>query len=212
MVDKNSIDIAVNSITGCIITLTDNSISKTSENIPKLCKPWWNAECETCQKALEKAWHKAIVIPIPKPGKDKQDPNNYRPIALTRCLDKLLERMVGARLMHVLETSEWFTPSKSGFRKRRAKHNCTVSERARRAGITPPFRKNHNVILGDWPVERADLKRDKKGLGCEGEIDVCCSGDRNQRGLVKIFGSGLAVIPRGIANFCAFADKPGPRA
>ncbi|GBL92585.1 hypothetical protein AVEN_123766-1 [Araneus ventricosus] len=57
MVDKNSIDIAVNTITDCIITSTDISIPKTSGNIPKLCKPWWNAECETCQKALEKAWY-----------------------------------------------------------------------------------------------------------------------------------------------------------
>ncbi|GBN61274.1 RNA-directed DNA polymerase from mobile element jockey [Araneus ventricosus] len=65
------------------------------------------------------SWLKAIVIPIPKPGKDKQDPNNYRPIALTSCLGKLLERMVGTRLMHVLENSKWFTPSQSGFRKRR---------------------------------------------------------------------------------------------
>ncbi|GBN76646.1 hypothetical protein AVEN_97843-1 [Araneus ventricosus] len=60
-----------------------------------------------------------MVIPIPKPGKDKQDPNNYRPIALTSCLSKLLERMVGDILMYVLETSKWFTSSQSGFRKRR---------------------------------------------------------------------------------------------
>ncbi|GBN81960.1 putative RNA-directed DNA polymerase from transposon X-element [Araneus ventricosus] len=65
------------------------------------------------------SWLKAIVVPISKPGKDKQDPNNYRPIALTSCLSKLLERMVSARLMHVLERSKWFVPSQSGFRRRR---------------------------------------------------------------------------------------------
>ena len=31
-------------------------------------------------------WRKAIVIPIPKPGKDPTDPINYRPIALTSCI------------------------------------------------------------------------------------------------------------------------------
>ena len=32
-------------------------------------------------------WSEATVIPIPKPGKDHSDPNNYRPIALTKlCL------------------------------------------------------------------------------------------------------------------------------
>ena len=28
----------------------------------------------------------AIIIPIPKPGKDITDPNNYRPIALISCI------------------------------------------------------------------------------------------------------------------------------
>ena len=40
------------------------------------------------------SWKEALVIPIPKPGKDSSDPNNYRPIALTSCLCKTLERMV----------------------------------------------------------------------------------------------------------------------
>ncbi|GBM36913.1 hypothetical protein AVEN_14896-1 [Araneus ventricosus] len=57
MVDKDSIDVAVNTITDCIISSADNSIPKTSGNIPKLCKPWWNTECDTCQKTLEKAWY-----------------------------------------------------------------------------------------------------------------------------------------------------------
>ena len=31
-------------------------------------------------------WHKAVIIPIPKQGKDKTEATNYRPIALTSCL------------------------------------------------------------------------------------------------------------------------------
>ncbi|GBN70584.1 hypothetical protein AVEN_205302-1 [Araneus ventricosus] len=37
----------------------------------------WLEEC------FPVAWREAVVIPIPKPGKDPQVPNNYRPIALT---------------------------------------------------------------------------------------------------------------------------------
>ena len=36
-------------------------------------------------------WQYATTIPIPKPGKDPAEPNNYRPIALTSCLCKHLE-------------------------------------------------------------------------------------------------------------------------
>ena len=45
-----------------------------------------------------KAWKHAVVIPIAKPGKDPSNPNNYRPISLTSCLCKLLEKMVNYRL------------------------------------------------------------------------------------------------------------------
>ncbi|GBN09340.1 hypothetical protein AVEN_156302-1 [Araneus ventricosus] len=61
-------------------------------------------------------WRKAVVIPIPKPGKDPQIPATYRPIALTSCLCKLMERMVNALLVHVLEENGFLSNFQSGFR------------------------------------------------------------------------------------------------
>ena len=49
------------------------------------------------------SWREAVVIPIPKPGKDHLDPGNFRPIALTSCLCKTMERMINAHLMWSLE-------------------------------------------------------------------------------------------------------------
>ena len=49
------------------------------------------------------AWRQAVVVPIPKPEKDRSDPNNYCPIALTSCLCKTMERMVNNRLVYYLE-------------------------------------------------------------------------------------------------------------
>ena len=51
------------------------------------------------------SWKEATIIPIPKPGKDNTDPSNYRPIALTCCLCKTLERMINTRLIWFLESN-----------------------------------------------------------------------------------------------------------
>ena len=62
-------------------------------------------------------WREAIVIPIPKKGKDLLNKNNYRPISLTNCLCKILERMINRRLSWYLETSNFLNPAQSAFRK-----------------------------------------------------------------------------------------------
>ena len=62
----------------------------------------------------------ATLIPIAKPGTDSKDPNNYRPIALTSCVCKTMERMINNRLVWFLESSLLITEAQSGFRKTRS--------------------------------------------------------------------------------------------
>ncbi|GBM08686.1 hypothetical protein AVEN_52765-1 [Araneus ventricosus] len=75
----------------------------------KLFNRIWN------RKAFPTAWRKAIVVPIPKVGKDPQNSSNYRSIALTSCLCKLMERMVNKRLVYILEKN-MLSKFQSGFR------------------------------------------------------------------------------------------------
>ena len=63
------------------------------------------------------SWREAVVIPIPKPGKDHSDPGNFRPIALTSCLCKTMERMINTRLMWSLESQGLLSEKQCGFRK-----------------------------------------------------------------------------------------------
>ncbi|GBM72371.1 hypothetical protein AVEN_178048-1 [Araneus ventricosus] len=65
-------------------------------------------------------WHEATVIPILQPGKDPSNPLHYRPIALTSCLCKTLERMVSARLVFELEKQGCISPLQSGLRRGRS--------------------------------------------------------------------------------------------
>ena len=66
------------------------------------------------------AWKSAIVIPIPKPNKDHKHAINYRPISLTRTLCKLLEKIINARLMWILEKNSHICQPQSGFRRNRS--------------------------------------------------------------------------------------------
>ena len=70
------------------------------------------------KQSFPSTWRKATVIPIPKPGKDPLNPNNYRPIALTSCLCKIMERMVNNRLVWYLEVNGILTKFQAGFRKK----------------------------------------------------------------------------------------------
>ena len=61
-----------------------------------------------------------IIIPIPKPGKDHSDPNSYRPIALTSCICKTMERMVYELLMWQLDMLGALSSFQCGFRNNRS--------------------------------------------------------------------------------------------
>ena len=61
-------------------------------------------------------WHKA-VIPIPRPGKDKTEATKYRPIALTSCICKTMERMINDRLVWFLESNNLISRNQADFRK-----------------------------------------------------------------------------------------------
>ena len=49
------------------------------------------------------SWKTAIIIPVSTPGKMLSAPGSYRPIALTSCLCKTMERMVNSRFTWYIE-------------------------------------------------------------------------------------------------------------
>jgi ribonuclease HI len=65
-------------------------------------------------------WRNATVVPIKKPGKDPEQISSYRPISLTSCMCKIMERMVNKRLVWYLETNQLLSNQQYGFRKGRS--------------------------------------------------------------------------------------------
>ena len=65
-------------------------------------------------------WKEATMIPILKKGKVKTKSSSYRPISLTSCVVKVMERIVNRRLMGYLEAGNIISEEQAGFRQFRS--------------------------------------------------------------------------------------------
>ena len=101
-------------------------------------------------------WTLATIIPIPKPGKDPVEPNNYRPIALTSCLCKTLERMINKRLTWFLESNNHISRFQSGFRSDRSTTDNLVRLET---FIRDAFIKKEHVVAVFFDLEKAMIPR-----------------------------------------------------
>ena len=55
---------------------------------------------------LPQIWREATMIPIHKKGKAKTEASSYRPISLTSCIVKVLERIINTRLKWFIESEK----------------------------------------------------------------------------------------------------------
>ncbi|KMQ83888.1 rna-directed dna polymerase from mobile element jockey-like protein [Lasius niger] len=129
------------------------------------------------EHTFPQAWQHAVVIPILKPGKDPKSPLSYRPIALTNCLCKVLEKMVNARLMYVLEKDNAFHPFQSGFRRNRSSVDNLL---ALETEIRNAFVQNKHLVSIFFDIEKAYDRTWRHGI----LVDIF---DRSLRGDLPIF-------------------------
>ncbi|KAI9565067.1 putative R-directed D polymerase from mobile element jockey-like [Daphnia sinensis] len=66
---------------------------------------------------VPKLWKQSIVIPLLKPGKPRENPTSYRPVSLTSCLSKTMERIIANRLHWLLETKGKINKIQAGLRR-----------------------------------------------------------------------------------------------
>lgn len=67
-----------------------------------------------CTVLFPPSWHQSLMYLIPK-----NSPGKYRPISLTSCILKILEKLVLTRLDWWVESSRILPSSQYGFRKKR---------------------------------------------------------------------------------------------
>ena len=78
------------------------------------------------QGQVPQCWREATMIPILKRGKNKSKAQSYRPISLTSCVCKTLERIINQRLQLYLETENIIAPQQAGFRQFKSTEDQTT--------------------------------------------------------------------------------------
>ena len=70
--------------------------------------------------ACPQVWRNAIIIPLLKANKPASKLESFRPISLTSCVVKVMERMLGERLYFHAEQQGMLSALQAGFRKKRS--------------------------------------------------------------------------------------------
>lgn len=138
------------------IELIKNVIKSISSTLAHI----YNLSLET--GVYPKKLKNAIVVPIFKSG-DKENPNNYRPIALLSVFAKILEKVVRIRLVSFLTKHSFFSKNQFGFQKGLSTEDAMlkfiseiyngINNNKKCAGLYLDIRKaydtvNHDILLG----------------------------------------------------------------
>lgn len=91
-----------------------------------MCKLLYIYNYSWKQGQLPQIWKEATMIPVHKKGKDPKKAASYRPISLTSCVVKTMERIVNARLKWYLETNNLLASEQAGFRQFRSTEDQTT--------------------------------------------------------------------------------------
>ena len=68
------------------------------------------------ESRVPQSWRVGEVVPLLKAGKDPSQIGSFRPVCLTACLGKWMERVLVRRLSWMLESSGWLSACQAGFR------------------------------------------------------------------------------------------------
>ena len=110
---------------------------------------------------IPQGWKEAIIIPVAKHGKDPSSTDSYRPISLTSCVGKLLEKMVATRLNWFLESNGILTDTQFGFRQALSTTNPILNLQSE---ILQAFSRGHIYMTVFFDLTKAYDTTWRRGL------------------------------------------------
>ncbi|XP_070209766.1 uncharacterized protein [Littorina saxatilis] len=139
---------------------------------------------------VPQVWREADMVPIHKKGKDRAKVDSYRPISLTSCVGKLMERLINTRLTWHLEKNSTFSPEQAGVRQ----HRSTEDQVAYIAQKIEDGYQDKKHTLTIWiDMEKAFDKIWKEGLKLKSGVAGCmfqwiCQYLNNRKANVHVSG------------------------
>ena len=102
---------------------------------------------------VPQCWRVGEIVPMSKAGKDPSNMGSYRPVCLTSCLGKWLERVISNKVRWMLESAGWLSVYQAGFRKGRGVNDQLV--RLSQAVWDGLFQKREKTCLVLYDFEHA---------------------------------------------------------
>jgi endonuclease/exonuclease/phosphatase family metal-dependent hydrolase len=132
----------------------DGVVNEVIQNLPKKSVETLTRIFNACMDVnyFPDCWKSAKILPIPKPGKNGDQPSNHRPISLLSNLGKILERIILDRLNEHEESNNIFIKQQFGFRS----GHSTVQQVLRITECASfGFNKNRSTGLALLDLEKA---------------------------------------------------------
>ena len=126
---------------------------------PKLIKALGNSLAKPLMLLFNKSlslgqvpsdWKMANISAIFKGKGDSSDPTNYRPISITSCIGKMLEKIIFKYLYNYLETNQLITNFQSGFRPKDSTVNQLLEILNAPLWYNKKLINGHSFFINEW--------------------------------------------------------------
>ena len=153
-------------------------------------------------RGFPEGWELSGVVPVPRPGGGRAEPTNYRPMALTGCFCKTLERMINTRLVWYLESNNLISPVQSAFR---SEHSTNDNLIRLETFVRDAFIKKEHIVAVFFELEKAydttwryGILRDLHELELKGRLPIFIKSFLADRFMQVRVGSTLSEQVQGV--------------
>ena len=159
-----------------------------------------------CGAQIPASWREMSIVPVPKPGRNLDTKEGYRPIALINCDRKILEKMILTRIEWWIERRSLLEPLQFGFRRGMGVPECIFTLVG---SIQRAFLRRKVVVALFADIESAyDNVNIPKMLVILGECGIPSNILEMLRQLIAVKNLKLKNDPRKVGSRISFKGLP----